>query len=261
MTKPSFFTHSSGLRVFSAALLSALLIMMPFVQLASAEKRSVGRAPRQESWQQNRATNLAPESVFANAPIPKAAPEPAALAPTIVATKDDGLATATTVAPGGTINYSVNIKNNGTVSPTDDATGVTFTDIIDAHTTLVVNSAVAAVSDRYSAIGNVQLSIPDGSTDLLANDIDPDTGNNTGMTVTAETKSSTACTGGCSNNVVISADGSFTYNPPVGFSGTDTFTYTAHSTVGGGTATETVTITVANVIWFINNNPGAGMLI
>ncbi|MFZ0747827.1 MAG: hypothetical protein WAM70_00610, partial [Pyrinomonadaceae bacterium] len=45
--------------------------------------------------------------------------------------------------------------------------------------------------------------------------------------------------------------------PPVGFSGTDTFTYTAHSTVGPGTATETVTITVANEIWFINNNAGA----
>ncbi len=264
MTHRSLSTPNNGLRVFSASLLSALLIMMPFVQLAAAQgQRVVVRGQRPESkrqapneGQKNSATNAAAENVFLNAPIPKPAPEAAALAPTIVATKDDGLATATTVAPGGTINYSVNIKNNGTL-PADDATGVVFTDIIDAHTTLVVGSAVAAVSDRYSAIGNVQLSIPDGSTDLLSNDIDPDTGNNTGMTVTAETKSSAQCTGGCSNNVTINLDGSFTYDPPVGFSGTDTFTYTAHSTVGPGTATETVTITVANEIWFINNNAGA----
>src|SRR5688500_14187627 len=232
MTQPSRPTPNSGLRVFSASLLSALLIMMPFVQLAAAEKRSEVRSQRPEQQGsgvkgQGSETKAAAENGFLNAPVPKPAPEAAAaLAPTIVATKDDGLATATTVAPGGTINYSVNIKNNGTL-PADDATGVVFTDIIDSHTTLVMNSAVAAVSDRYNAIGNVLLTIPDGSTDLLANDIDPDTGNNTGMTATAETKSSTQCTGGCSNNVTINADGSFTYDPPVGFSGSDTFTYTS----------------------------------
>ena len=261
MTNPFLSTQNSGLKVFSACLLSCLLVMMPFVQMAAAANRTEARGQSSkngqqtaDSRQQNSATNAAAENVSLNAPVPNPAPEPL-VGPVIVATKDDGLATATTVAPGGTINYSVNIKNNGTTSPTDDATGVTFTDIIDAHTTLVVNSAVAAVSDRYNAIGNVKLSIPDGSSDLLANDIDPDTGSNVGMTATAETKSSTQCAG-C-NNVTIAADGSFTYDPPVGFSGTDTFTYSAHSTVGPGTATETVTITVANEIWFINSDPTA----
>ncbi len=177
------------------------------------------------------------------------------LAPAIVATMDDGLPAATAVAPGGTINYTVNIRNNGVASPADDAANVVFSNMIDLHTTLVPGSAMAAVSDRYNAIGNVQISVPDGATDLLGNDFNLATGNNTGMTVTAETKSSTNCTGGCSNNVQINANGSFSYNPPVGFSGTDTFTYTAHS--GTSTATETVTITVAGEIWFINNNAGA----
>lgn len=261
MTNRSLSTPNSGLRVFSASLLSALLIMMPFVQLAAASRRASGVGSRgPESTTQaadskpNTASKTAAENVFVDPSLPGPAPAPL-VGPVIVATKDDGLATATTVAPGGTINYSVNIKNNGTVSPADDATGVVFTDIIDSHTALVVDSAVAAVSDRYNAIGNVQLSILDGPTDLLANDIDPDTGNNTGMTVTAETKSSTQCAG-C-NNVTINADGSFTYDPPVGFAGTDTFTYTAHSTAGPGTATETVTISVANEIWFINSDPAA----
>src|SRR5688572_4383217 len=260
MTHRSLFTPNSGLRVFSASLLSALMIMMPFVQLAAAARRESGvrsRGPeigRQaaNSRHQESATNAAAENVFLNAPVPKPAPEPPALLPVIVATKDDGLAAATTVAPSGTITYTVNINNT---SPTDNATNVQFSDQIDAHTTLVPGSPVAAASDKYNAIGNVQISIPDGATDLLGNDFDPDTGNNAGMTVTAETKSSTACTGGCSNNVTINADGSFTYDPPVGFSGTDTFTYTAQS--GTATATQTVTLTVANEIWFINNNAGA----
>jgi len=245
---PSLPTLSQGLRIFSACLLSWLLITMPFVQIAAATRQRSDVTP--QSAQQNTATNAsAAENVFLNSPVPQPAPEP--FAAVITATKDDGLAAATTVAPGGTIDYTVNISNTGDTA----ATNVQFSDTIDAHTTLVPGSPVAATSDSYNTIGNVQISIPDGSTDLLANDFDPDTGNNTGMTATAETKSSTNCTGGCSNNVTISADGSFTYNPPVGFSGTDTFTYTANS--GTASVTTTVTITVANRIWFINNNAGA----
>ena len=138
-------------------------------------------------------------------------------------------------------------------SPADDALNVVFNNTIDSHTTLVPGSAMVAVSDKYNTIGNVQISVPDGATDLLGNDFNLATGNNTGMTATAETKSSAQCA--ACNNVTINANGSFTYNPAVGFSGTDTFTYTAHS--GASTATETVTITVANEIWFINNNAGA----
>ena len=51
MTKSFFSTQNSGLRVFSAALLSALLIVMPFVQLAAAEgQRAQSRVPKAESW-------------------------------------------------------------------------------------------------------------------------------------------------------------------------------------------------------------------
>jgi uncharacterized repeat protein (TIGR01451 family) len=176
-------------------------------------------------------------------------------APTITATKDDGIAAATPVAPGGTITYTVNVNNTGTTSPTDDALNVVFSDTVDAHTTLVPGSPIAAASDKYTTIGNVQITIPDGATDLLGNDFDPDTGNNTGMTATAETKASTACTGGCTGNVTINGNGSFTYDPPLGFTGTDTFTYTANS--GTASVSTTVTITVANKLWFINNNAGA----
>ena len=243
-----------------SVLLSYLLLTSQLTPVAFAlNRKSATGGSKEASQKQETArtastarTKASRENASLNPPVPQPAPEPL-LAPAIVATMDDGLPAATTVPPGGTINYTVNIRNNGVASPADDAANVVFSNTIDLHTTLVAGSAMAAVSDRYNTIGNVQISVPDGPTDLLGNDFNLATGNNTGMTVTAETKSSTQCAG-C-NNVTINANGSFTYNPAVGFSGTDTFTYTAHS--GTSTATETVTITVAGEIWFINNNAGA----
>jgi hypothetical protein len=46
--------------------------------------------------------------------------------------------------------------------------------------------------------------------------------------------------------------GRFTYDPPPGFTGTDTFTYTAHC--GTASATATVSIPVSGMIWFVDNN-------
>jgi Calx-beta domain/Bacterial Ig domain len=248
---------NSVLRIFAACLLVWLLIVMPLVPLtpgswlaSAAGNREAQRSPQSADASRGSTT----VNSFANAPVPQPAPEPM-FAPTITATKDDGLPAATTVAPGGTINYTVTINNTGVNSPADDATNVNFSDQIDPSTTLVPGSPVASVGDKYTTIGNVQISVPDGATDLLGNDFDPDTGTNAGMTATAETKSSTSCTGGCSNNVTINANGSFTYDPPLGFSGTDTFTYTANS--GSSSVTATVKIVVANKIWFISNNAGA----
>src|SRR5205085_55826 len=85
---------------------------------------------------------------------------------------------------------------------------------------------------------------------LLANDLDVDAASNTGMTASG---GSTSTQGGA---VTINSNGSFTYDPPVGFTGTDTFTYTA-TTSGGKTAQATARITVAGKIWFVNNNAGA----
>src|SRR6185369_7004650 len=48
--------------------------------------------------------------------------------------------------------------------------------------------------------------------------------------------------------------GRFTYNPPAGFEGTDTFNYTISRDDGGGTDTATVSIPISGMIWFINNN-------
>jgi hypothetical protein len=70
---------------------------------------------------------------------------------------------------------------------------------------------------------------------VLKNDTDPDPG----TVLTASTPSTTTANNG---TVAMSSDGSFTYTPFPGFSGTDTFTYTASD--GQLTSSATVTISV-----------------
>ena len=147
--------------------------------------------------------------------------------------------------PGETIRYTTTISNTAVPGPGNDATGVTLNDIIDIHTTLVGGSlkvSPLAVNDAYTAIGNVSISQPAVS-GLLANDF---LGLNPAATVTSF--NSTSANNGA---VAVNPDGSFTYDPPRGFTGTDTFTYTLSNAAGSDTGT--VTITVSGMVWFIDN--------
>src|SRR5262245_47183685 len=118
MQQPAPRNSRTGLRILSACLLTWLLIMMPLVPLAPpsrAESPGDNRASKAKLQSADTAsgTSAAPNSVSLTAPVPQPAPEPPVFAPAITATKDDGLAAATTVAPGGTINYTVTVNNNG----------------------------------------------------------------------------------------------------------------------------------------------------
>src|SRR5438552_4862273 len=172
-------------------------------------------------------------------------------APIITATLADDITLANKKNPGATITYTAIISNTGS-----DASNVVYTDVLDNNTTLVggtVKTTPIGFDDAYNVIGNVRIQ-PNAAAGLLVNDIDPDTGNNTGLTATAQTVSSTQCA--ACGNVTINADGSFSYNPPVGFQGSDTFTYTVNDPTGK-TGTGTVTLTVSGIVWFINNNAAA----
>ncbi|MEK6335643.1 MAG: Calx-beta domain-containing protein [Acidobacteriota bacterium] len=163
------------------------------------------------------------------------------VAPTVTATKSDSLFTDVDgdlqADPGDTIKYTVNISASG-----GDATGVTLTDTVDPNTAFVGGSLTAtpvAVDDTYSALGNVRISVP--APGVLGNDF-------AGIPAATISAPATSANGG---NVAVNPDGSFTYNPPAGFEGTDTFTYTLTNSEGSNPAT--VTITVSGMIWFINN--------
>jgi uncharacterized repeat protein (TIGR01451 family) len=184
-------------------------------------------------------------------PAPRAAASVAAfaVAPLISATKQDAFPDPDNdnrAVPGDNITYTVQINNSGT-----DATGVVFSDTVDANTTFVpgsITTTPVAIDDSYSAIGNVQINVP-AANGLTSNDSDPD-----GGPITAVAGTTTSTNGG---NVTVNADGSFDYNPPPGFEGVDTFTYSING-ASPPSNTSTVTVNVAGMIWFVNASAGSG---
>ena len=92
------------------------------------------------------------------------------------------------------------------------------------------NQAPSAIPDNYSTPHDVALTV--GAPGVLANDTDPD-----GDALTAQLVSSPP-----NGTVALLSDGSFTYTPNAGFTGDDSFSYTASD--GSLSSTATVTITV-----------------
>lgn len=175
------------------------------------------------------------------------------VAPNLSATKTSALDSSAggdlngngVVNPGDRLTYTVTINNTGA----DPATGVNFSDTLDANTTFVSGSVIAspiAVNDAYTSIGNVGINIPDGANDLLANDLNP----NGGGTLTITFAPTVSAQGG--NVSINTTTGAFTYNPAPGFEGTDSFTYTL-SNGTGLTDNAIVSIQVSGMIWFINS--------
>jgi hypothetical protein len=109
---------------------------------------------------------------------------------------------------------------------------------------------IAAI-DGYAAIGHVTVDSSTGTPfTVLANDRFA-----LPLTSVAVASPSTANGGTITMIGAGAGQGQFVYVPPVGFSGTDSFTYLIAN--AAGTASATVTFSVGTPIWFINMTPGA----
>ncbi|HEY9284093.1 MAG TPA: Ig-like domain-containing protein, partial [Pyrinomonadaceae bacterium] len=221
--------------------LSAALVLIPVLPIRAADAR---RAPT--------SAPEAPPPARASA----AATAPAALAaPSLTATKTDAFPDPDgdgKAEPGQTITYTVTVTNNGP----DDATGVVFNDTVDANTTLVpgsVRTQPVAAGDSYNVLGNVRIQ-PGAAAGLLANDCDADNGGACGGAGLTASGPTTSAQGG---NVAVNPDGSFQYNPPAGFEGADSFTYTVTDATGLSD-TATASLTVNDVVWFVDNSAAPG---
>jgi uncharacterized repeat protein (TIGR01451 family) len=214
---PAFADHRRISTTSIACLIISLLILGPLAPLSLASPSSHAR----------------PEPASNASTPPPAQPAPAALpmVPSITATKVDSFPDPDLdgkAAPGETITYDVNITNNGT-----DATGVNFTDTIDANTTLVGASlkvSPLAYADTFTAAKDTPLSV--GTPGVLTND--------TGI----PSPTAVAIAGGATaqgGTVTLNTNGSFLYNPPAGFTGTDTFNYTV---TNGLTPNDTAQVTI-----------------
>ena len=83
-----------------------------------------------------------------------------AAVPTVTATKRDSYPSHTSgkAQPGDTVSYTTSISN-----ASSDATGVSFSDPLDANTTYVpgsLESTPIARNDSYHATGNIRITVP-----------------------------------------------------------------------------------------------------
>ena len=101
-----------------------------------------------------------------------------------------------------------------------------------------------AYDDTYNWVGNTQL-------DTSAASLPSITANDVALT-DSFTLNTTPASGPANGSVTISANGHFVYTPNVGFSGTDTFTYTIANSVDGSlVGTGTVSIVMPVRVWYL----------
>lgn len=143
-------------------------------------------------------------------------PENALLTAVLVTTTSHG---ALTLNANGSFSYSQHDNFFGSDSFTYRANDGTSDSNLATVTISVnpVNDAPVAAADSYTVDQDSVLSI--AAQGVLSNDSDVD-----GDTLTAIAWSGNSAQGG---QVVLNSNGSFTYTPPPGFSGTDTFSYRA----------------------------------
>jgi uncharacterized repeat protein (TIGR01451 family) len=175
--------------------------------------------------------------------------------------------------PGAAIRYT-NVITNGGASP---ALGLTFTDPTPTNTTLVagsVNVSPLAINDSYSAVGNTLLRAGGAAgsgpevfvaAGAMINDREflGDAATVTQVLAVTTISSGTITAATAHGSVVMTvADGSFTYLPAAGYSGSDSFTYKIQDDGTDGIAgnaddlsdTATVNITVGGMVWYVDSS-------
>jgi hypothetical protein len=149
-------------------------------------------------------------------------------------------------------------NNNPTVSKTiefkvndGDVDSNLATKVIDVTR---VNDAPVATDKAHNVLGNVSITTAAGTLLAGATDAENDT-------ITANPASGTSTNGG---DFTVNADGSYTYDPPAGYEGSDTFPFsvcdngTPTPACSSGAGDGTVTLTVSGMVWFVDDSVVAG---
>ncbi len=181
-------------------------------------------------------------------------------APTITATQDDGTPAATRKLVGDTVTYTTTISNTAAVivgSTANDASGVQLTNPTPANTTEVAGVTISPIAfdDVYpqTILPNIGINSANIPYNVFGNDY-----LGTPAVTTIASFDTTSAHGGIVSMVTSGANiGQFTYNPPPGYTGSDSFTYTLTNTVGSSVGTVNLTIATSPVIWFVN--PAVGV--
>jgi uncharacterized repeat protein (TIGR01451 family) len=134
--------------------------------------------------------------------------------------------------PNDQIRYTTTIRNTGSA----DANGVNFNDTVPVNTTLnagSIKTSALARDDNFSTSMNTVLN----SGNLLTNDFGLPSLSVVSFGTTASFGTTTLAgstgTSDAGGTLIVNANGTFSYTPPLGFTGTDKFTYIATTGVAG----------------------------
>jgi len=133
----------------------------------------------------------------------------------------------------------------------------------DATVTIAVGDAPTALNDTYTCTGNIAIAVDSAGGVFADNGMGADEGDGIAVTsvqgnagnVGNTTDTNQTGIGGVAGRVTLNADGSFTYDPPPGFTGTDSFSYTVDNGFNAPSMA-TVSIDVSDMVWFINTAAG-----
>lgn len=155
---------------------------------------------------------------------------------------------------GDTVEFSLTVKNVGTNRALAVEVDNTLEPYLNVDSTSIEISPLG-VDDSYEASENTQLSV--SAPGLISNDraLYPQGGTPPGLSVDTTASDTATAQGG---QVSINADGSFSYNPPADFTGTDQFSYTLTND-HGLTDTATVSLNVTEAVLYVSNTSNTGI--
>ncbi|HEY0311187.1 MAG TPA: tandem-95 repeat protein [Allosphingosinicella sp.] len=168
------------------------------------------------------------------------------------------------VSPGDVLLTQI-VITNATATP---LTTVVVNDTLTANTTYVPGTIIVTTGDTYALTGNTPITFGTAQ-GLLANDYHGDGANvntSTGLSValvngtgiggaiTVHDAANNALTAG---SVTVGADGSFTFTPAAGYTGTAAFSY-AISDGTGLVGSATVHLGVTGLVWYVDSSAAGG---
>lgn len=229
----------------SRAVIVMILVVLAAVPASARKRRAVrsgtpipGPVAMADSYSVSRAGTLtvaASSGVLAN----DSDPQNATLQAVLVTTTSRG---ALALAPDGSFSYVHDGSSASSDSFTYRATSATAQSAPATVSISIIGTAPAAFNDGYTTPRNTQLVT--AAPGVLANDTlngaaIASYGKTTGTEQTSVGQATATSQGG---SVSLSANGGFTYAPPGGFSGNDTFRYRLSNPTGVSTAEVTVMV-------------------
>lgn len=181
-----------------------------------------------------------------------------------------GFPAPTTSVVAGTLPAGLTLSSSGVLSGTPTTPG-TFSDITvrasntvsfaDITFTIEIETAAlppSTTNDSFTVTGNLAIDVPVGSSVLNNDTLNGATITGFGASVGTAGATSPGNTGESAQggSVTLAADGSFSYDPPAGVTGSDSFAYTV--TNAAGLAVGTVSFTISNRVWFVDASAASG---